>query len=618
MILNFFIKCILVGFLTVWLSSCERHSQSNSPTKTEASKGTEPKPSSPPTVTSPETDPATQEPKDDTPSPDAPSETNPATQEPKDDIPSPDAPSETNPITQEPKDDIPSPDAPSEANPTTQKKDDDISAEIKKPLRLPLHIEKKWDISREDIINAGLLEEGDSGLYHYYFEYWFNNMEYVMEFSPSDQYKKNWDQLCHESDCSKGLDLKKIDKSMMQDIVSWLSFIPRVVLTSVEDPSAESAFFLQGFLAPPDSAIKESDENNLNPDEYPNHIQDILQIINHMKSKNTKKIVVNLPVQRYTDPEPFLLLGTFIKHYQVDLYIIGGCEIYCSRYLIPAANTVYMEPYGHIYFNGSFGALAKEFSKIVNTERKIYIEHIKKKLLSQTKDRVNFVSSGLQDITKSNHFPNFMEQFKHENKKASEKFEASLIEFYYNSPHQQIKDFKEEVMRNFVQTLPPEILNYVTVLTHLRNNKTLNNASNYISNTLLKLGVNESVYYETIDVNSLPSQKIYTFYDLLYIAANLVKIPEYEMYFSSLRPYYNIPEKDKPYLIIFPSADLLRDVGINIIGKNNMKMVGIDKNSKETYLYLNNKRIENCKFFEEGASYTTETLYDCLFTDTDQ
>ena len=471
-----------------------------------------------------------------------------------------------------------------------------------------------WNLSIEKIVNAGFLKEGGSDVFHYYIQYWLNKLDITLQTQP---HQTTWKQLCRDSDCSKGLDLKKIDKPTIRNIIKQLADQPFVATTS-NAPHTEAFIFLQGNLGP---APDEKAQTPQNPEKYPKHIEGILLAIEYMKFANVRRIVVNLAPQPHLDLIPFVLLGQFIKENQMDLHIVGRCGPYCARYLIPAAKTVYMEPYGHIYFNGSFTGLFEEIQKVMSVQQAAYIKQWEKQWLPELKDKIGFVTSSIQeafddsntDVPTQQRNALFIKLLKRFDPEAGKEFEKRLSDFQFNKSAGSLTNFKEEDIKSLLQSFSSKLRNSLALLFNLMTDDTAQNNSRYLRE-LNHFRQEESKYYQHISISALPSQKSYTYLSLLRLAAALTKDLKYEKYFSVPRLYYNIPEKDKPYLMIFPSADLLRDVGINIRGKNNMKMAGLtDENSQNGFLYLDNKRIENCKFFEKGVSYTTETLYNCLF-----
>ena len=304
----------------------------------------------------------------------------------------------------------------------------------------------------------------------------------------------------------------------------------------------------------------------------------------------------------------------------MELHIAGKCGSYCARYLIPAAETVYIEPYGHIYFSGSFEGLLSEAKKLMLPQQEFYIKNWEKMWLPQLKDKIGFITSSLQNLLNSN--PNMMLQkvislivvLKRFDLKTGTEFE-NILQDSINRDINLFTDLQTEKIRKFLKSFSSESLNSLALFFKLKIDDQIANSLYYLRD-LEDLQTKEDTYYTNdINISRLPSQNHYSYINLLQLAAWLVKSSEYEKYFAVPRLYYNIPEKNKPYSIIIPSADLLRSTGLPIIRENNPKMAGLtDNNSRKgPFLYLDNKRIENCKFFEKGAFYTTKKLQDCLF-----
>ena len=234
--------------------------------------------------------------------------------------------------------------------------------------------EKDNSFSFEEIVNMDVIKKGGSDLFYFYMQFWFNRMDTVVQENPDN--KNRWDKLCHKSDCLNGLNLQKIDtKHRMLNVIDWLSDIPSEVIFYKTDQETEPIFFLQGNLAPEKYHLRNNynkDGTLLRPDQMPTHVQDVLKATKAMKKNNAKKIVVNLLPQHHMDPLPFFLLGEVIRKNQMDLHIVGGCREFCARYLVPAAKTVYMEPYGYILFDGNFMGLYQELQAALPAQNEAY------------------------------------------------------------------------------------------------------------------------------------------------------------------------------------------------------------------------------------------------------
>ena len=112
---------------------------------------------------------------------------------------------------------------------------------------------------------------------------------------------------------------------------------------------------------------------------------------------------MNFPPQLHTDPVPFLKLGEFIREREIDLHIVGGCGHYCALYLIPAAKTVYIEPYGYIYHRGSFTGLLLQTVQGGNAQRKKYMQQLEDTWLPQLnrEEMIDFIVNEMLFIASS-------------------------------------------------------------------------------------------------------------------------------------------------------------------------------------------------------------------------
>ena len=274
----------------------------------------------------------------------------------------------------------------------------------------------------------------------------------------------------------------------------------------------------------------------------------------------------------------------------MNLHIIGRCEAYCAKYLIPAAKTVYIEPYGRIYFDGSFSAFSEEFEKALTAHMTKYTKSVQKEnpLLSKDEGKITLINSWIKNTINSDNYSDFIKKIKSGAFEKAEEFEEILIDLYYDPQMpQNLVDFTETQRIQFLQSLSSEMLNDLTTFVHLNNNPNLAEGSHYTYEILFYLTKLESTYYnQGLNIETLTSTQSYTFIDLLQLAARLVQIPEYEKYFSLPRDYYNIPEQDKPYLLVFPAAELLTSLGLDVRGENNIKIAGSEKNSKRIVLYF--------------------------------
>ena len=484
---------------------------------------------------------------------------------------------------------------------------------------------KNWSITLEQMANFDFLKKGGSNLFLYYFQTWFNFLFPALEQLKLDaDHEKLLSKFCYEDNCLKGVDLKRITKLEIPSIIRNISFAISLKLSPNEEdinPKAQSVYLLQGQLVP-----KEWDRWRYIKDKsttLPLHTVDMKADIYWMKQNNIQRIAVNWPPQLYRDPEPFILLGQFIKQQGIDLHIVGGCGHYCATYLLPAARTVYIEPYGYIYHKGVNRGLLMETKRAVHAQREMYIKQLEEEWPGMTsEDKVHSVVS---EIMKENAIMNMertvkgiMVFLKETDPKKLKEFRDKLSEISFKLDKLLFTDFITEDMRELVKILSPELLKSVALFLRMPPDDKLKDSFEYAEQLSYFFQI-EKNYYSSINIQDLPFQKKYDFFGFLTVSSFLLKDSKYADIFFVPKFFYSIPEKDKPYEWIVPSAELLRGLGIDIRGENNVEMIydpeflsmlGL---SRENILYLDNKGMENCGFFEKDAhGYTTEKIKECL------
>ena len=504
---------------------------------------------------------------------------------------------------------------------------------LQKTLKFPQ--EESLEFTLEQVKNFDFLKNEGSDLFYYYVLFWFNNIGGFVPRIKNPQLQESWSLFCYESDCSNGIDFKQMNESKMRSVIKKLSTMPPMLL-SLRDKAAqereESVFFLQGRLAPKGwdrGAYMQGQKGDggKNREAQPPHIIELLHRLDSMRQKNIKKIAINLPPQLHKDPEPFILLGKFIKERKIDLHIVGGCEHYCASYLIPAARTVYMEPYGYIYRGGSFRSLILEIWKITESQREEYIKQFRVEWLSGLtyEERVNFVVEMLRKSPPENLpalFQIFQNRLKVKALEQANEFQEKFNKFRIQIEKLSLSEWTEENWQEFIKSFSPALLESLALYFKVSYSQKSLKASSY-SNRLQGLAKINMDYYGEIQVENLVYHKDYSFFDLNLLFGFLLKDSGYAEHFSLPRSCYSVPEKEKPYEWIVPSVELLRDVGIDIKGKNNVEMLDFTANSfmlepnekitVEQFLYLDSEGIKSCGFFEEDAcDYTTETLKECL------
>ena len=494
------------------------------------------------------------------------------------------------------------------------------------------------------IAQSGLLE-GQSDAFAYYIHFWIDLVDvYIKERRTQEQVDQTMEKvtgiLCPDpSKCEEGLNLEQVDKFMVSDMISVLSGFPKSTTFDGKKMKETPMIFIQSYLFVPGALfIRQRDELRGEPP-YMKAVKDIVQdIIDY----NIKDIVINFPVfphQSGIDYLPFFHLGEVIRKRKMDLHIVGNCGTYCVNYLLPAAKTVYVEPfYGHVSTKGSFKALRD--SVIRNRELTRFVEEWKREFEKNTASEeqkrdlmVKYFQELIQFIIFVKASPSFAKragfigpdgrisfsqvivEFFSDNfygKETGGMFLSEMTEFVAGSDKRDFVSLTEEDLAHFVTGLPPELSD--KIYDGLSAIKEI--SVNHYFNDLNSFASEESDYYDKIEIEGLKS-KSYTFLDFLYISALLSRRSSYEgQFFSLTRAYYTVPEGEKPYWVA-PSLSLLRDWGLDVRGeKNNIERLFDffeDRGeSEEKLLYLDSKRIENCDFFTETASFTKVTLDQCL------
>ena len=490
----------------------------------------------------------------------------------------------------------------------------------------------------KQIARNGLLK-GQSDAFAFYIQHWFDVLNLYKkgeEVPPNPMLVRAYEAavniLCPDpSKCEGGLNLKKVDKFVIDKFISFLPFITAHLFFDKEGKGTTLAF-TQGLLSPPDSLTV---RRNLNPEKWEERpsIQLIRSVVQEIAKRNIKDIIINFPVgipsHDKIDFLPFFYLGEVIKKQEIDLHIIGYCDSYCVNYLLPAAKTVYVEPfYGYISTKGSFNGLAD--NAIGGRELPEFLEDWKRELdknLAVEEERKNFIVKSFEKLEKTwfafnmatpmdISFPRFLLEVFSTNdsfaKGTGEALVAEQQEFVNQIGKPSFVQLTEKEMLDFVAGLPPELSDNLFSGVYKVTEK---QTEQYFNNLQISAS-EESDYYDKINVKNLQSKKPYGFLDFLYIPARLVWQPTYEQFLPFLpRPYYNISEGDKSYWVA-PSTELLRELGLDVRGENNVeRLFDIIENNgheRDRLLYIDSEGMKNCDFFAETASFNEGTLKKCL------
>ena len=457
-------------------------------------------------------------------------------------------------------------------------------------------------LTLKDLEETTLLGKDGSNVYRLYMESLL--LPAAVRLLNSETLPDHLVPLCTDKEnCSKSLiDINKLNHShifyLLRQIGLNLEPLTIQIVDSQTFKIPPSLTFLQG------SAPENSD--------------DIESFIESMDQYDVRTIVINLS-KFWSDPEVFFLLGEYIYKKQADLHIIGKCSVFCAQYLIPAAKTVIIEPYGYVSYRGSFSGFYNDFLEAVPRQEELIsnLMNNPKKEAAQEAFLETFIQIKQFPLEQQ---PDIMESlldriqnWDKDSTKGGTKFVGALRQFAAKKGKIFVSHLSSAEAEEFFQGISPAMAD--NIKSFLIQADTYTKYGDQLISTHEKRAQKETDYYTKIDLASRltsQSKKSYSYFDFVGLAARLVQHYGYRHVFSVPRAYYNVPEQDKPYFEIVPSGDLLRSLGLNIQGENHIDMFSIDENSKKFFLYLNNERIENCKFFKEGIFFTTDTLMECL------
>lgn len=435
------------------------------------------------------------------------------------------------------------------------------------------------------IEDSGLLGEGGSDIYYSYMKATLRDIHAMFKNNGREEKSINLKPLkflCGGdiSQCiDRGLNIKKLSKQSIMRLIFFDGFYPS---DYYETEKSEVVFVFRGR-----ETTKES-------------IDEMMKIIDR---ENISKILINLSKNEMAAKE-VRYLSSQIKKRQMNLYIMGRCTVHCAHYLIPAANTVIIEPYGYIGFSANSVGINPDIYRAYTAKKMEIMRQFHHRYFTQ--DEVQ----GLVDLfDEYAHYPDVQKIFNFRYAQLS-RLVNGLVQVRYNNSNLSIWDLRQEQKKDFLGKLDPNIRNaiksfFVNVSEDMKKPLSL-----YMINH--RAAQEEIEYYKSF--GQPKSNKDYSYLDFIILTTQLVKNELYMEGFPSIpRSYYRIPEKDKTYQIIFPEADILRDLGANIQGENHMEVpLALSRGS---FLFLSSDDMKNCNFFGDSVSFSTETLKECLSMD---
>ena len=499
-------------------------------------------------------------------------------------------------------------------------------------------------ITWDDIVNTPALKgRGGSPLFQFYLFSVTGDLDRLLRDDgriPEDkrlpkEHKEYFAHLCRDPDCREGLDLDKITPEALYLIMDYAGSnqagtVP-ISNEGVEKPS-ETIWLLQGFLLPFGLSMGPMDYQYLfDSGQYEtpvnvSHIESVTQFL--MGIENLTEIVVNLPHQfgweanQHQDVNLFMQLGRIIKQRNLKLRIVGQCETLCANYLLPAARTVIIEPYGYIYTEGSMNGQYLGGQLSVSAQKDYQQRKLRKEwlpqltpvrgsydLLAEVVTEGMLIHFGLKTPPGQPGIPKeqqkemangFIEQLKnwgqsHWGEKVWVAFDNMLTE-HKESRHRSFENWDKDDINEFVRSLTKgdqgHVLKELAIFIKVYGDQETYKWTSHLNN--MEWLKQYTIPYHSKVTRALSSRISYSYGGLLDLVSHLVWDPAYEKLFSVPKTYYAVPESEKP-AVAAPSAGLLRLLGMNVIGENNQDMLARAWGDK--VLHLDERIIKNCDFF---------------------
>ena len=497
-----------------------------------------------------------------------------------------------------------------------------------------------WFRSLESLKQGGpafdFMKEGGSDLYYWYIQSWMGAAAAGLQTLPPYS-QETWRRICLESNCERGLDFHKTarDKRFLPAWIKHLAWTDSVIhrggketvaaFHTLVDRNWDRWSYIQETGAEPAKTPL---------GQRPEPLRNVFHFTVSADVDNARHIAVNLPPQFDGDPAPFFYLGHLISNENLDLHIAGGCGHYCTAYLLPAARAVYIEPTGYIYYKGDFKGLFDEAVAAQQSEFPVIMSANKRAAAAMEKAEArDYATKGLIALQNTPDQEIILQAFhkllgREENgEQLQREFNEKLISGKYehgtsftNWTQDQIK----QTVDSFSSRLRAIFIAYI---------KTEEGAypfSDYLNRLDYFKKLEEIWRSETKEVSE--RKGLYAYNGLFYQAARLLKDPEYEAAFSVPRNYYTVPEKDKHYEWIAPSAGLLRAAGLDVRGENNTDMLDFSEFARlarsssetkrllsrlpkrETFLFLDEKTAKERPFFvsPEGPAFSASEITNGL------
>lgn len=433
----------------------------------------------------------------------------------------------------------------------------------------------------EQVFNSDLLvnKVGGSDLYR---EYMADTLVYMNDnlVRMNKQMREEFSFLCDDPFCEKGL--KSLDKLNVGHVAKMLYVYGKYY--QIQHIAPINTLVLQGTV-------------NRGPDGSKKLLRQVNEVVN---THRIDSIWINMSDSWNNIPSFMIGVGTYIRDACVDLRIIGQCSGACANYLIPAtckSSKVVVEPSGYFSYTGGISELYREMSDAFDDNKAALRQRFDKQYFSQgdvegvtgileqaNHDAAVSLLGGFLNINRLNRFLSGQNKISWE--------ELSLLEkkvFVSGVDQDTVMKIKN---RTFAQSPYYQVTLQVERLLAQHE----------------KLARQEDAYYEKLDQPS----GMYSYSDLVRLSTALVKQPIYEYYFIVNRGSLDIPEKDKPYVALVPSAGVLRELlEIPMEGENHEKVMEFIYGNSDAFLMLDSEDINKCNLLSR-FSFIMGKLGECL------
>ena len=558
------------------------------------------------------------------------------------------------------------PDQPAPSDPLKSLPEEDFAFLADFPLSAG---EASWkNIAHSEAIK----DRGGSLLFHNYVLFTVLFVNYLMKNPPQDEqaqqddlmpleYREALRHLCKDPKCEKGLDVTRLNPDDLHLILRYFSSTHEVItLNSKKNPSQNVAF-LQGQLSFPGWGPSYYRllfrEEGTKPDEA-GHIKQKKQMLS-----DADHILVNLPHQFGSDPDRnqhydvnmFMELGRIIREKKLNLHIGGGCGTLCANYLLPAAKTIYIEPYGYIYTQGGIGGLFMAAALASPVYKDDQLKRLKEEWLPLLTDSspaasgsesdnalVSFVTEimleyfGFKEVETSGTTEGTKAQQKKKDVRdafltnlskwgqeewGDEKWQkfSNHVKGHQNTVNRPIRNWTDTDLKSFVRSMNNKRQRYFLeeLALFLQLSRESKDVISYMKD-LRWLRPYTLAYHR-----EMRTPRTFLYERFLDVISQLVRDERYESLFAVPKTYYAVSEGEK-WHVAAPSAKVLRAMGMDVRGENNRDM--LDRRWGDKVLYLGDRQMKNCQFFKSldtylkedrenrlpQSAYTKATLETCL------